>query len=129
MRKEVNKSEWCPIIASLDVLGRRWHLVVIDRLMDGAKRFSELKRSISPVSNKVLSQTLKEMEKDGLIQRIVISGYPVMVRYSLTPKGSELRRVLKELRAWGERWLSPDNEVPEPRRSTIKDDRKYKLHE
>jgi DNA-binding HxlR family transcriptional regulator len=97
---------WCPVTAAAAVLGRRWQLVLVDRLMGGGKRFNEIKELIPGISSKVLSETLRDMEEDGLVERTVTAGPPIHVTYSLTRKGRELNHVLRDFRAWGEKWMS-----------------------
>jgi|BEDMetMinimDraft_2_1075160.scaffolds.fasta_scaffold00192_2 DNA-binding HxlR family transcriptional regulator len=103
------KEPWCPITAASAVLGRRWHLVIVDRLMHGSMRFNELKGSIPSISSKVLAETLREMEKEGLISRSINTNHHVLITYTLTEKGKELSEVLKHLRTWGEKWMSSHN--------------------
>jgi len=100
---------WCPITAASAVLGRRWHLVIVDRLMHGSMRFNELKGSIPSISSKVLTETLREMEREGLVSRSISADHHVLITYALTEKGKELSEVLKHLRAWGEKWMSAKN--------------------
>jgi DNA-binding HxlR family transcriptional regulator len=105
---------WCPITAATEVLGRRWRLVLVDRLMGGSKRFNEIKGLMPGISSKVLADTLRDMEREGLIVRSVSTGPPIHVFYSLTEKGAELSKVLRDFRAWSEKWLS--NETGSPKK-------------
>ncbi|MEM3637301.1 MAG: helix-turn-helix domain-containing protein [Conexivisphaerales archaeon] len=104
------RENWCPITAASAVLGRRWHLVIIDRLMHKQMRFNELKGSIPSISSKVLAETLREMEKEDLVTRNVKVDHQIAITYSLTQKGKELSSVLEGLRAWGEKWMAPEAE-------------------
>ncbi|MEM0118756.1 MAG: helix-turn-helix domain-containing protein [Conexivisphaerales archaeon] len=111
MNQEPIDEHWCPITAASAILGRRWHLVLIDRLMKGSLRFNELRNSIPSISGKVLSETLREMEREGLIQRSITTDHQIVIMYSLTEKGKELSSVLRELRVWGEKWLLPKAKI------------------
>ncbi|WP_290901152.1 helix-turn-helix domain-containing protein [Ferroglobus sp.] len=88
----------------LEILSRKWSLVVVYLLIDGEKRFSELERSISGVSPKVLTQTLYTLTKYGIVEREVDTSSPIKVRYKLTKKGRELARIVEEIKEWSERW-------------------------
>ena len=88
----------------LEILSRKWSLVVVYLLIDGEKRFSELERSISGVSPKVLTQTLYTLTKYGIVEREVDTSSPIKVRYKLTKKGRELARIVEEIKDWSERW-------------------------
>jgi DNA-binding HxlR family transcriptional regulator len=83
-------------------MGGRWKALIIDRLMKQPLRYSELKRSIPPASERVLTLQLKELEQDGLISKtIIVETSPKIVEYQLTEKGRSLSGVLTELFEWG----------------------------
>jgi len=82
--------------------------------MGGSKRFNEIKGLMPGISSKVLADTLRDMEREGLIVRSVSTGPPIHVFYSLTEKGAELSKVLRDFRAWSEKWLS--NETGSPKK-------------
>ena len=90
----------CPTRQVLDRIGDRWTVLVIGTLADGTRRFSELKRAIVGISQKMLSQTLRELERDGLVTRTVVPSVPIRVEYALTDAGRTLREPLKALEAW-----------------------------
>ncbi|WP_018607509.1 winged helix-turn-helix transcriptional regulator [Uliginosibacterium gangwonense] len=92
----------CPARMVLDRLADKWALLVIGRLRDGPVRFNQLRRNVEGVSQKVLSQTLKKLERDGLVLRCVIGSTPVTVEYSLTPLGWTLAELIESLSAWAE---------------------------
>lgn len=92
----------CPARAILARIGDKWALLILDQLREGPMRFNALKREISGVSQKVLSQVLKNLERDGLIARAARATVPVTVEYRLTPLGETLTRVASVLIDWAE---------------------------
>lgn len=86
---------------TLTVIGGRWKPAILFRLTRGKMRYSELRDSISNVTERMLVLQLREMEKDGLIKRIVYAEVPPRVEYELTEKGNSLRPILKNLSDWG----------------------------
>ncbi|MBW4483812.1 MAG: helix-turn-helix transcriptional regulator [Tildeniella torsiva UHER 1998/13D] len=88
--------------ATLKVLGGKWKILILWHLRDEAKRFSELKRLISGISEKVLAQQLRELEKDGLVLRVSHPSKSPKVEYSFTDYGHSLIPVLEALCHWGE---------------------------
>jgi len=86
---------------SIGLLSSKWAVDVLLALGDGTRRYHELLEDLSPISEKVLTQTLRTMERDGLITRLVHPEVPPRVEYSLTPLGSSLGAPLKALGAWG----------------------------
>ncbi|RYV49752.1 transcriptional regulator [Pengzhenrongella frigida] len=90
----------CPTRRILDRIGDRWTVLVVGALGDGTARFSELKRRIEGISQKMLTQTLREMERDGLVTRTMYAQVPVRVEYQLTDAGMSLRGPLKALEEW-----------------------------
>jgi len=90
----------CPTRRILDLIGDRWTVLVVGVLADGTARFSELRRRIQGISQKMLTQTLRELERDGLVVRTVYPEVPVRVEYALTEAGRSLRGPLKALEDW-----------------------------
>ncbi|WP_307856504.1 helix-turn-helix domain-containing protein [Catenulispora pinistramenti] len=90
----------CPARHLLDRIGDRWSVLVLTALSDGSVRFSELRRRIEGVSQKMLTQTLRGLERDGIVRRIVHPGVPVRVEYTLTDAGRLLREPLEALQDW-----------------------------
>ncbi|MCW0235411.1 MAG: helix-turn-helix transcriptional regulator [Ferrovibrio sp.] len=95
----------CPTRQVLDRIGDKWSVLVLILLVDGPVRFNELRRRIGGVSQKMLSQTLKSMERDGLVHRKAIATVPVTVEYSITPLGLTLAALVDQMRLWAERNL------------------------
>lgn len=94
--------ENCPIRDVLDRIGDRWSLLVLLTLKDGTLRFTELKREIGDISQRMLAQTLRHLEQDGLLTRKVFPTIPPRVDYTLTPLGHSLLKPLKGLIQWAE---------------------------
>ncbi|HVI49511.1 MAG TPA: helix-turn-helix domain-containing protein [Chitinophaga sp.] len=94
----------CPISYTISIVGGRWKPLIIDRLMSKEElRYSELKKLIPPVTERMLTAQLKEMEQDGLVERVVYDTKPPkVVAYRLTARGHSLKGVLHELLAWGQ---------------------------
>ena len=93
----------CPITASLEVLGGKWKVLVLARLAEHPLlRFGELHRLIPKVSQKMLTQQLRELEEAGLVARRIYAEVPPRVEYRLTPHGQTLQPVLSALRDWGD---------------------------
>lgn len=87
----------------MQLLGKRWTGLIITTLIGGPKRFSEVEAML-PVSGRLLSERLKELEAEGLVARQVFPAVPVRVEYSLTEKGRDMEPVIAAVRAWAERW-------------------------
>jgi DNA-binding HxlR family transcriptional regulator len=92
----------CPTRRVLDRIGDKWAVLILILLARGTKRFNALRRLIDGVSQKMLSQTLKSLERDGLVSRRVIPTVPVTVEYSITPLGMTLHEAVDPLRVWAE---------------------------
>ena len=101
-------SACCPLYhEAVELVGRRWSGAILRVLLDGALRFSELTQAIPELSDRLLSERLKELEARGIVTRTVIAGPPLQVRYELSEMGHELEPALAELQAWARRWLAP----------------------
>ena len=94
----------CPVETTLMLIGDKWKVLILRDLLDGTKRFGELKKSLGAVSQKVLTAQLRDMEKCGLINRAVYAEVPPRVEYSLTPLGESLKPILDVMRTWGEEY-------------------------
>jgi DNA-binding HxlR family transcriptional regulator len=92
----------CPTRIILDRIGDKWAVLVLGLLEDEPVRFNRLRRNIEGLSQKMLSQTLKSLERDGLVDRRAFPTVPVTVEYSITPLGRTLGATLESLRAWAE---------------------------
>lgn len=95
----------CPHFhAAIELIGKRWTGAIVCALTDGPLRFGELAKAVPGLSDRLLSQRLRELEREGLVGREVEPGSPVRVTYSLTSEGAELRPAIVELKSWARRW-------------------------
>ena len=97
----------CPLYhEAVELIGRRWTGAIVAVLLDhGPMRFSEIAQAVPELSDRLLSERMKELERRGMVQRRVISGPPLRVEYSLSEMGHELEPALSELERWANRWL------------------------
>ena len=91
----------CPVETTLMIKGKKWKVLIIRDLINGTKRFGELKKSIGTISQKVLTSNLRDMEESGLIKRKVYAEVPPRVEYSLTKTGKSLKSVIDSMIKWG----------------------------
>ncbi|GAB2505786.1 putative HTH-type transcriptional regulator YtcD [Corynebacterium atrinae] len=96
----------CPTRRLLDQIGDTWTVLVVGALSDGPLRFGELTRRIEGISQKMLTQTLRALERDGLVKRTQYPEIPPRVEYELTPEGHSLREPLKILEDWANAHMS-----------------------
>jgi DNA-binding HxlR family transcriptional regulator len=96
----------CAVETTLRVIGGRWKVLILRELFGGVKRFGELHRALSGITQKMLTQQLREMEQDGLIHRHIYLQVPPKVEYSLTPLGETLKPILDAMHEWGVRYHS-----------------------
>ena len=94
----------CPVETTLTLIGDKWKVLILRDLMPGTKRFSELRKSVGDVSQKVLAAQLRDMEKSGLVHREVYAEVPPRVEYTLTELGYSLKPVMDALWKWGENY-------------------------
>jgi len=90
-----------------EILGKRWTGLIIKLLLPGPRRFGELAGALEVVSDRVISERLKELEREGIVERRVYPETPVRIEYALTEKGVALAPVIDALQAWSERWVEP----------------------
>lgn len=102
----------CPVERALKLLSGKWRLMVLFRLDAGPMRFNALQRSLAPVTQKVLTASLRGLEADGLIWREVAATVPPHVSYGLTPRAQSLAPVFAALAAWGGSERSPAEPLP-----------------
>lgn len=101
----------CPVETTLLLISDRWKVLIIRDLLDGTKRFGELKKSIGNVSQKVLTANLRSMEDSGLLTRKVYAEVPPRVEYTLTETGYSLKPVLDALSEWGIEYKKKNNVI------------------
>lgn len=92
----------CPTRLVLDRIADKWTVLIIGRLAEGARRFGELRRDVAGISPKVLTQKLRELERDGVLTRKIYPSVPPKVEYRLTPLGQTLIGLLDAIRVWSE---------------------------
>jgi DNA-binding HxlR family transcriptional regulator len=95
----------CPVEATLDVIGGKWKALILFWLKDEVRRFGELRRKIPDVSERMLTQQLRELEEHGIVHREVYREVPPKVEYSLTPYGKTLRPITELMCAWGKKHM------------------------
>lgn len=117
MSADLSQPQACPTEATLAVIGGRWKVPILWNLFATTHRFGELSRQLPGVTQKMLTQQLRELEGDGLVHRKVYPEVPPRVEYSLTTLGTSLEPVLRSLTDWGARYLE---ERPERRRTVAK---------
>lgn len=99
----INKSKVkdCPVETTLELIGNKWKVLIIRDLRNGTKRFGELKRSVTGISQKVLTSNLRDMEEDGLLIRKVFAEVPPRVEYTMTELGLSMCPILDAMEKWG----------------------------
>lgn len=102
-----------PVEATLEVMGGKWKAVILCHLDKGDKRTSELKRLMPGITQKMLTQQLRELEDDGLVKRQIFEQVPPKVVYSLTDYGWSLKPVLDAMCAWGEKHIEQEGQTVE----------------
>jgi DNA-binding HxlR family transcriptional regulator len=95
----------CNVEAALDVIGGKWKGVILSHLLDGTKRFNELRREVPNVTQRMLTLQLRELEEDGVVHREIYQQIPPRVEYSLTEFGRSLEPILLLMRDWGQQYI------------------------
>jgi DNA-binding HxlR family transcriptional regulator len=107
--KEVNEmdySKMCPKYeAAIELLGKKWTGLIIRVLLGGPRRFKDIKEQIPDMSDKILTDRMKELELIGILERHVYPETPVRIEYELTDKGRDLEPVIETIQTWGENWM------------------------
>src|SRR5919205_944692 len=102
-------ASFCPLYHhAVELVGRRWTGAVIRVLLNGRVRYHELRAAIPDISDRMLSERLRELELEGVIERVVVPETPVRVEYELTEKGRALEPVVRAIAKWAERWIPAD---------------------
>ena len=91
----------CPVATTVQLIGNKWKLLILRNLLAGTQRFSELRKTIPGISQKVLTENLRSMEEDGIITRKVFAEVPPRVEYSLNSLGETMRPIIGEMEKWG----------------------------
>ncbi|WP_038026187.1 helix-turn-helix domain-containing protein [Synechococcus sp. PCC 7336] len=103
----------CPVEIALKAIGGRWKVLILRELFEGTRRFNQLHRALTGITQKMLTQQLRELEADGIIHREVYKQVPPKVEYSLTEAGRQLKPVLNAMHQWGLDRAS-DRDLPLP---------------
>ena len=90
---------------AVELIGKRWSGAIVQVLLDGPLRFSEVRQLVPDLSDRLLSERMKELEAEGIVERRVIDETPVRVEYALTEKGRALEPVVHALKAWANDWI------------------------
>ncbi len=102
-RKTENKIYQCPFEFALDMVSGKWKSLVLYYLSEGTLRYGEIRKKIDGITQKMLTQTLRDLEKNGLVSRKVYPVVPPKVEYTITQSGAELIPIFQSLQAWGEK--------------------------
>lgn len=95
----------CPRLSkAMELVGKRWTALIIYQLLEGPQRFNAIEAAL-PISGRLLSERLKELEKEGIVERKVFSEVPIRVEYNLTNKGLSLEQTVREIEIWSKKWL------------------------
>lgn len=100
----------CPVEYTASLIGNKWKIIILRDLLTGTKRYNELTRSVVGISAKVLTENLRDLERDGIVKRTVDPVVPPKVEYSLTDKGYDLKDVLAAMKVFGEKYKGDKNE-------------------
>ncbi|MNT52628.1 HTH-type transcriptional regulator YodB [compost metagenome] len=101
---------------AIEIIGRRWSGAVLHSLFQQPRRFCEIRERIPEISDRMLTERLKELEQLGIVVREAEAGRPGHASYRLTPKGEALRPVMDQIQAWAEAWHDDALEDPQPPR-------------
>lgn len=102
--KIVKEPTLCPRLAkAMDLIGKRWTALIIYQLLEGPQRFNAIESAL-PISGRLLSERLKELEKERIVMREVFSEVPIRVEYSLTDKGRALEDTIRAIQSWSQQW-------------------------
>ncbi|MDR1532337.1 MAG: helix-turn-helix transcriptional regulator [Clostridiales bacterium] len=91
----------CPVATTVDIIGSKWKLLIIRDILTGPKRFGELRKSLDGISQKVLTDSLRAMERDGILTRTVYPEVPPRVEYALSKLGETMRPIIIAMEDWG----------------------------
>ncbi|MCH7323665.1 MULTISPECIES: winged helix-turn-helix transcriptional regulator [Solibacillus] len=95
----------CPRLSkAMELVGKRWTALIIYQLLEGPQRFNAIEAAL-PISGRLLSERLKELEKEEIVERKVYSEVPIRVEYNLTEKGYSLEQAVREIEVWSKKWL------------------------
>lgn len=97
----------CPVVYSLNKIGNKWKLLILHYIKQGNNRYSTLQKVIPEISRQTLTNQLRELEEDGILQRIIYPQIPPKVEYTLTEMGHSLQPIINEMSKWGLQYVTP----------------------
>jgi DNA-binding HxlR family transcriptional regulator len=113
---EAQLSAFCPTFhRAIELIGRRWTGVILRAMLSGEARFSDIAAVVPGLSDRLLSERLKELEAEGIVTRTVVPSTPVRVDYALTEKGKALSEVIVAVSSWADRWLTVSRDLGDSR--------------
>ena len=101
----------CPVEITMGLIGEKWKVLIIRDLLTGTKRFGELRKSVTGITQKVLTNNFRQMEASGLVKRKVYPEVPPRVEYSLTETGLSLKPILDSMVTWGNAYREKSSQV------------------
>ena len=102
MNKDKNNPE-CGVMKTMKIMGSKWSMLILHQLCSNKKRFGELQRSLPGISPKTLSERLKQLEDQGIVNKKIFAEVPLHVEYSLTEKGASLKDIFAKVGTWGDK--------------------------
>ncbi len=112
---EIYTERFCPRYQrAVEIVGRRWSGAILRAMLTGASRFGEIQDAIPDLSNRMLSERLREFEAEGIVERVVVPERPVRVDYRLTEKGRSLNAVVESLSRWSQDWIELEDTEERP---------------
>ena len=109
VQDEIDLHRSCPKYErAVQILGKRWTPVIRRARLGGARRFSEIAAYTSPISDRLLSRRLKELEMEGIVERRIYPETPVLIEYTLTPEGAGLQEVVEAIQRWADRFAEDE---------------------
>jgi DNA-binding HxlR family transcriptional regulator len=105
LRKDFMKNERCPVAATINIIGGKWKPIILYLISHEINRFGEMHCMIEGISKKMLTDQLRELERDGIIDRKIFAEIPPRVEYNITEKGLTLRPIILSMREWGLKYV------------------------
>ncbi|EXG84564.1 putative transcriptional regulator [Clostridium sp. ASBs410] len=97
--------ENCPLVSTMNVIGGKWKIPILWYLAQSPQRYNQLKRCIDGITNTMLTRALRDLEEDGLVERIQYEVIPPQVEYRISEKGNAIMPAVKIIESWGKNWL------------------------
>ncbi len=111
VKKGENGEYICSVEAAINEIGGKWKALILCTLKEGKLRFNEINKKLPEITQRMLTKTLRQLEKDGIIKRKVYAEVPPRVEYSLTPKGESVLPILDSLCQWGKEYCEDDENL------------------